>query len=47
MPNAGVQRMLDLMLRMGSLNSQEVHDLMGLLDNKDSVMLAACQVGDT
>ncbi len=39
--------MLDLMLRMGSLNSQEVHDLMGLLDNKDSVMLAACQVGDT
>ena len=37
--------MLDLMLRMGSLNSQEVHALMALLDNKDSVMLAACQVG--
>lgn len=41
---AGVQRLLDLMLRAGTLNSVEVQSLMRLLDDQDPVMMAACQV---
>lgn len=44
MPSSGIQRVLDMMLREGSLTSRQVAFLMDLVDDKDSVLLAAFQV---
>jgi hypothetical protein len=41
---AGMQRLFDMMLREGTLDTRSVSLLLELVDDKDSVLLAAFQV---